>query len=68
MPDSKAPLNLFWRSFALLALLLAGGIFAWVLALQKLETEPRVALAAQQIASLVNLSRAALQYLSLIHI
>jgi two-component system osmolarity sensor histidine kinase EnvZ len=62
MPDSKAPLNLFWRSFALLALLLAGGIFAWVLALQKLETEPRVALAAQQIASLVNLSREALRY------
>jgi hypothetical protein len=43
-------------------LLLAGGIFAWVLARQKLETEPRVAVAAQQIASLVNLSREALRH------
>ena len=55
-------LSLFWRTFVLLALLLGGGIVAWVLTLQKLESEPRVALAAQQIASLVNLSREGLRY------
>ena len=61
-PNTQASLSLFWRTFMLLALLLGGGIFAWVLALQKLESEPRVALAAQQIASLVNLSREGLRY------
>ena len=61
-PTPQASLSLFWRTFMLLALLLGGGIFAWVLALQKLESEPRVALAAQQIASLVNLSREGLRY------
>ena len=60
--NTQASLSLFWRTFMLLALLLGGGIFAWVLALQKLESEPRVALAAQQIASLVNLSREGLRY------
>ena len=62
MPIPQPSLSLFWRTFVLLALLLGGGIFAWVLALQKLESEPRVALAAQQIASLVNLSREGLRY------
>ena len=55
-------LSLFSRTFFLLALLLGGGIFAWVQTLRALELEPRAAQAAQQIASLVNLSRAALQY------
>lgn len=55
-------LNLFWRTFVLLALLLTGGVAAWVQTLRQLEFEPRVAQAAQQLASLVNLSRAALQY------
>ncbi|MEK8046116.1 MAG: two-component sensor histidine kinase [Burkholderiales bacterium PBB6] len=61
----KAPplsLNLFWRTFVLLAILLAGGITAWVITLRQLEFEPRAVQAAQQIASLVNLSRAALRY------
>ena len=58
----RVALSLFWRTFVLLALLLGGGIFAWVQTLRALDTEPRVVLAAQQIASLVNLSRAALQY------
>jgi two-component system osmolarity sensor histidine kinase EnvZ len=43
-------------------LLLGAGIFAWVQTLRALELEPRAVQAAQQIASLVNLSRAALQY------
>ena len=54
------PLSLFWRTFFLLALLLAGGVFAWVQTLRALEFEPRAVAAAQQTASLVNLSRAAL--------
>ena len=55
-------LTLFSRTFFLLALLLGAGIFAWVQTLRALELEPRSVQAAQQIASLVNLSRAALQY------
>ncbi len=54
-------LSLFWRTFALLAILLAGGVFAWVQTLRALEFEPRAVQAAQQIAGLVNLSRAALK-------
>jgi two-component system, OmpR family, osmolarity sensor histidine kinase EnvZ len=55
-------LSLFWRTFFLLALLLGGGLFAWMQALRWLEFEPRAVQAAQQIASLVNLSRAGLRY------
>lgn len=62
MPSSPVGLSLFSRTFFLLALLLAGGIFAWVQTLRALELEPRAVQAAQQIASLVNLSRAALRY------
>jgi len=54
-------LSLFWRTFFLLAILLAGGIFAWVQTLSALEFEPRAVRAAQQTAGLVNLGRAALQ-------
>jgi two-component system, OmpR family, osmolarity sensor histidine kinase EnvZ len=62
MPSPAVGLSLFSRTFFLLALLLAGGIFAWVQTLRALELEPRAVQAAQQIASLVNLSRAALRY------
>ncbi|HET9645819.1 MAG TPA: ATP-binding protein [Burkholderiaceae bacterium] len=55
-------MSLFWRTFFLLALLLIGGVFAWVQTLNALEFEPRAVQAAQQIASLVNLTRAALRY------
>jgi len=59
----KAPgLSLFWRTFILLGILLFSGIFAWVQTLRALEFEPRAVQSAQQIASLVNLSRAALRY------
>ena len=54
-------LNLFWRTFFLLALLLAGGVLAWLLTLRALEMEPRAIQAAQQTAGLVNLARAALK-------
>lgn len=62
MHPKQVALSLFWRTFFLLALLLAGGIFAWVQTLRTLESEPRVVLAAQQIASLVNLSREGMRY------
>jgi two-component system osmolarity sensor histidine kinase EnvZ len=57
---SRMRLNLFWRTFFLLALLLVGSILAWLQTLRALEFEPRALHTAQQIASLVNLSRAAL--------
>ena len=60
MAHSALALSLFWRTFFLLALLLAGGVFAWVQTLRALEFEPRAVQAAQQTAGLVNVSRAAL--------
>ena len=56
----RSGLNLFWRTFFLLAILLLGSIAAWLQTLRALELEPRAIQTAQQIASLVNLSRAAL--------
>ena len=61
MPRQTVALSLFWRTFVLLAILLAGGVFAWVQTLRALEFEPRAVQVAQQLAALVNLSRAALQ-------
>ena len=60
MSRQPVELSLFWRTFFLLALLLAGGIFAWVQTLRALEFEPRAVQAARQTAELVNLSRTAL--------
>jgi two-component system osmolarity sensor histidine kinase EnvZ len=56
------PMSLFWRTFLLLSLMLGVGIMGWVYTLRYLELEPRAIQAAQQIATLVNLSRAALRY------
>ena len=62
MPRSQGvALSLFWRTFVLLAILLGSGIMAWVWTLRSLEFEPRAVAASQQIASLVNLARAALK-------
>ena len=41
VPRQPVALSLFWRTFFLLAILLAGGIFAWVQTLRALEFEPR---------------------------
>lgn len=61
LEQRKTPgLSLFWRTFFLLALLLLGSIAAWLQTLHVLEQEPRAVQTAQQIASLVNLSRAGL--------
>ncbi|MEO8249954.1 MAG: ATP-binding protein [Burkholderiales bacterium] len=53
-------LNLFWRTFVLLALLLVGSSLVWLQTLRVIESQPRAIQVAEQIASLVNLSRAAL--------
>jgi two-component system osmolarity sensor histidine kinase EnvZ len=53
-------LSLFWRTFFMLALLLLGSILAWLQTLRALELEPHAVQTARQIASQVNLSRAAL--------
>ncbi|AMM26883.1 sensor histidine kinase [Variovorax sp. PAMC 28711] len=58
----KVGFNLFWRTFFLLALLLFGCTFAWLQTFRALEYEPRAIQTAHQIASLVNLTRAALVY------
>ena len=55
-------LSLFWRTFFFLSLLLIGSIVAWIQTYRALESEPRAIQSAQQLASLVNLSRAALRY------
>lgn len=61
MPRNTVALSLFWRTFFLLALLLAFGVFAWMQTFRAMEFEPRAVQAAQQIASLVNLARVALK-------
>lgn len=60
MPRKHVALSLFWRTFFLLAALLAGGVFAWEQTFRALDFEPRAVQAAEQIASLVNLTRTAL--------
>ena len=61
MAQQQVALSLFWRTFFLLALLLASGVFAWVQTFRALEFEPRAIQAAQQIASMTKLTRAALR-------
>lgn len=60
--DGRPPreFSLFWRTFILLAVLLLGCIIAWLQTFRALEFEPRALQSAQQLASLVNLTRAAL--------
>ena len=60
MVRKQVALSLFWRTFFLLALLLASGVVAWVQTFRTLESEPRATQAAMQIATLVKLARAAL--------
>ncbi|MEO8014670.1 ATP-binding protein [Polaromonas sp.] len=55
-------INLFWRTFFFLALLLFGSIIAWLQTFRTLETEPRAIQSAQQLATLVNTARVALRY------
>jgi two-component system, OmpR family, osmolarity sensor histidine kinase EnvZ len=54
------PRSLLWRTMLLLALLLVAGNFAWLQIFRVFEREPRAVQVAQQIASVVNLTRSAL--------
>ncbi len=63
----KTGLSLFWRTFFLLALLLVGSIVAWTQTLLEMELEPRAIQSARQIASVVNLSRAAVRHVDAIN-
>ena len=61
--ERRAPrwrISLFWRTFLLLSALLIASAAGWYQLFRTLEYEPRVIANARQIASLVNLSRAAL--------
>lgn len=58
--DVEGGFSLFWRTFFLLSLLLIGSSVGWYQLFRTLEYEPRVIENARQVASLVNLSRAAL--------
>ncbi|RZJ04757.1 MAG: HAMP domain-containing protein [Rubrivivax sp.] len=62
MPRPHLALNLFWRTFAWLALLLAGAVLAWQQTFKLLEAEPRAQESAEQLAGLVKLSRIALEH------
>ncbi|MDB5885534.1 MAG: integral rane sensor signal transduction histidine kinase [Polaromonas sp.] len=55
-------INLFWRTFFFLAILLFGSIIAWLQTFRAVETEPRAIQNAQQLAILVNTTRVALRY------
>ncbi len=59
-PLHRGGFGLFGRTFFLLAALLLVSILAWLQTLRVFELEPRAVQTAQQIASIVNLSRAAL--------
>jgi two-component system osmolarity sensor histidine kinase EnvZ len=55
-------MSLFSRTFYLLMALLLGSVVAWFATFKSLEEEPRAIQGAQQLASLVNLTRAAMVY------
>jgi two-component system osmolarity sensor histidine kinase EnvZ len=55
-----APRTLLWRTFALIALLIVLALAAWVTIFRAAEREPRARQTADMVASVVNLTRAAL--------
>lgn len=61
-PVLRRPLSLFWRTFALLIVGLTLGAALLFQTLRVLELEPRSQQSARQLASLVNLTRAALAH------
>ncbi|MDY7574541.1 sensor histidine kinase [Actimicrobium sp. CCI2.3] len=54
--------GLFWRTFVLLAFLIMGSMAAWVASLRVVEREPRAEQLANQIISVVTITRAALTH------
>ena len=60
----KLALSLFWRTFALLLVLLAAAVFAWVHTLRELDSEPNaVAQSTQQVTRVVRLTSESLRLL-----
>lgn len=59
-PFDLFPRSLLWRTFLLIALLLIASLTAWISILDASEREPRARAIAQQVASIVNLTRAAI--------
>jgi two-component system osmolarity sensor histidine kinase EnvZ len=55
-------LSLFWRTFLSLALLIAVSMLTWLQTFRAFETEPQALQTAREVASLVNLTRAALKH------
>jgi two-component system osmolarity sensor histidine kinase EnvZ len=54
--------SLFWRTFLLISLLLVASLAAWLQSFRLLEREPRAQQIAQQVISIVNITRSALLY------
>lgn len=54
--------SLFWRTFLLIVLLILASLVAWAQSFRVLEREPRARQIAQQVVSIVNITRAALLY------
>jgi two-component system osmolarity sensor histidine kinase EnvZ len=54
--------SLFWRTFLLIVLLILASLAAWVQSFRVFEREPRAHQIAQQVVSIVNITRAALLY------
>jgi two-component system osmolarity sensor histidine kinase EnvZ len=61
-PRPPRGFSLFWRTFLLLILLLTASAIGWYQLFQRLEYQPRIINNARQVATLVNLSRAALAH------
>lgn len=59
-------LGLFWRTFILLSLLVSASTLAWMQTFRTQEFEPSIKRNAQQIASVVNLTRTALRHTDVI--
>lgn len=54
--------SLFWRTFLLIVLLILASLAAWVQSFRVFEREPRARQIAQQVVSIVSITRAALLY------
>ncbi len=54
--------SLFWRTFLLILLLLAASSLAWLQSFRVFEREPRAQQLAEQVISIVNITRSALLY------
>jgi len=65
-PGPRLHLGLFWRTFILLSLLVSASTLGWMQTFRTQEFEPSIKRNAQQIASVVNLTRTALRHTDVI--